>query len=268
MPCPMGFLSDLVARRRRDLEEHPLDDSALMARVMASPPARDFEGALRAAKTPAVIAEVKRASPSAGTIADADASTQAARYEAAGAAAVSVLTEATHFDGALGDLRAVRVSVGLPVLRKDFLVHPSQLIESRAEGADAVLLIASCLNEQELRSALSIASDLGLGTLVETHTEADLDKVLSLEAPVVGVNARNLESLEVDVDRALAQLRRIPRDRVAVMESGISDPAHVRAAVQAGASAVLVGEALMRSPDPGATLRALRNSTNDREEAV
>ncbi|MEX2275232.1 MAG: indole-3-glycerol phosphate synthase TrpC [Actinomycetota bacterium] len=264
----MGFLSDLVADLRRDLEMHPLDDSALMARVVSSPPPRDFVGVLRAAQIPAVIAEIKRASPSAGPIAQTDAGRQAELYAAAGASAVSVLTERTHFGGALADLRAARLSVSVPVLRKDFLVHPSQLIESRAEGADAVLLIAACLTEAELRSSMSIAADLGLGTLVETHTQADLDKAIAVDAPVIGVNARDLESLDVDVDRALEQLRRIPDDRVAVMESGISDPAHVRTAVRAGAAAVLVGEALMRSPDPGATLRALRDAGSDKEEAV
>jgi indole-3-glycerol phosphate synthase len=143
------------------------------------------------------------------------------------------------------------------VLRKDFLIHPSELIESRAAGADAVLLIAACLSAHELIAMLATARDLGLGALVETHSDEDLDKVLATDAEVVGVNARDLETLDVDVDRALTHLARIPVGRISVMESGIATRAHVRAAVDAGASAILVGEALMRADDPGAKLREL-----------
>lgn len=254
----MGFLTDLVAGRRRELELHPLDDSMLLARALAMPPARDFVGALRArAGRPAVIAEVKRASPSAGAIADRDPGEQAHAYASAGAAAISVLTEQTHFHGSLADLRAARMACDLPVLRKDFLIHPSELIESRAAGADGVLLIAACLSANELIAMLATARDLGLGTLVETHSDLDLEKVLATDAEVVGVNARDLETLDVDVDRALAHLARIPNGRLAVMESGIATRDQVRAAVNAGASAILVGEALMRADDPGAKLREM-----------
>jgi indole-3-glycerol phosphate synthase len=254
----MGFLTDLVDDRRRELERHPLDDSMLLARALAVPPARDYVGALRArAGRPAVIAEVKRASPSAGEIADRDPAEQARAYAAGGAAAISVLTEPTHFHGSLADLRAARMACDLPVLRKDFLIHPAELIESRAAGADAVLLIAACLSAHELTAMLATARDLGLGALVETHSDEDLDKVLATDAEVVGVNARDLETLDVDVDRALTHLARIPVGRISVMESGITTRAHVRAAVDAGASAILVGEALMRADDPGAKLREL-----------
>jgi indole-3-glycerol phosphate synthase len=254
----MGFLTDLVAGRRRELERHPLDDSTLLARAMAMPPARDFAGALRArADRPAVIAEVKRASPSAGPIADRDPAEQARAYASAGAAAISVLTEQAHFHGSLADLRAARMACDLPVLRKDFLIHPSELIESRASGADAVLLIAACLSSNELVAMLSTARDLGLGALVETHSDPDLEKALATDAEMVGVNARDLETLDVDVDRALAHLARIPDGRLGVMESGIATRAQVVAAVDAGASAILVGEALMRADDPGAKLREL-----------
>jgi indole-3-glycerol phosphate synthase len=254
----MGFLTDLVDDRRRELERHPLDDSMLLARALAVPPARDYVGALRArAGRPAVIAEVKRASPSAGEIADRDPAEQARAYAAAGAAAISVLTEPTHFHGSLVDLRAARMACDLPVLRKDFLIHPAELIESRAAGADAVLLIAACLSAHELTAMLATARDLGLGALVETHSDEDLDKVLATDAEVVGVNARDLETLDVDMDRALTHLARIPVGRISVMESGITTRAHVRAAVDAGASAILVGEALMRADDPGAKLREL-----------
>jgi indole-3-glycerol phosphate synthase len=253
----MGFLSEKVAAVRRDLERRPLDDGANLARALSMPPARDFDGALRRGG-PAVIAEVKRASPSAGEIArDRDPVEQARAYDDAGAAAISVLTDHDDFGGTLADLRAIRVVTDLPLLRKDFLVHPAQLIESRAAGADAVLLIASCLSAGELDAMLGVAADLGVGSLVETHSAEDLDRALASAASVVGVNARDLETLEVDVDRALAQLARVPPDRVAVMESGITGPDQVKAAVAAGASAILVGEALMRAADPGAKLREL-----------
>lgn len=252
----MGFLSDLVVERRRELDRRPLDDGALLARAMALPPPRGFVDALRS-RTPAVIAEVKRASPTAGSIADRDAGERARAYAAAGAAAISVLTEPTHFHGSMADLRSARMACEAPILRKDFLVHPSELIASRAAGADAVLLIAACLSAPELDAMLAMAGDLGLGALVETHSEDDLEKALATDAEVIGVNARDLETLEVDVDLALARLGRIPGDRLAVMESGLADRDHVAAAVRAGASAILVGEALMRADDPGAKLREL-----------
>jgi indole-3-glycerol phosphate synthase len=252
----MGFLTDLVAERRRELERRPLDDATLYARASALPPARAFLASLRAHR-PAVIAEVKRASPSAGAIADRDPGERARAYAAAGAAAISVLTEPIHFQGSLLDLRSARTACDLPVLRKDFLVHPSELIESRAAGADAVLLIVACLSGSELLAMLGVARDLGLGVLVETHSDADLEKALATDAEAIGVNARDLETLDVDVDRALATLGRIPADRLSIMESGIATRDHVRAAIDAGASGILVGEALMRADDPGATLREL-----------
>lgn len=256
----MGSLTELVDGVRRRLERDPPDDGRLMALAMERPPARGFERALRGADPPGVVAEFKRASPSAGDIADADPAARARAYEAGGATAISVLTEPTRFGGALADLQAARLACALPVLRKDFLVHPSQVIESRASGADAVLLIAAALGERELEALLSAAADLGMDALVETHSIEDLDKALSADASVIGVNARDLETLEVDVDRALGLLPRIPGDRVAVLESGISSREQVERATQAGARAILVGEALMRSPDPVPLLLELRGS--------
>jgi indole-3-glycerol phosphate synthase len=254
----MGFLTDLVERLRRDLREHPLDDAALMARASAMPPARDLERALRGVERPALIAEVKRASPSAGAIADdANASVLARAYEAGGAAAVSVLTEPHHFHGSVADLQAVRSSVSIPVLRKDFLVHPAQVIEARATGADAVLLIVAALTDPELRALLEAAGDLGLAALVETHSDDDLRRALETDAPMIGVNARDLESLEVDVEGALERVGRVSDDRIAVLESGVSTRADVDAALEAGASAILVGEALMRADDPARAVRKL-----------
>jgi indole-3-glycerol phosphate synthase len=254
----MGFLTDVVERLQRDLEEHPLDDLALMARVSAMPPAKDLEAALTVGEPPALIAEVKRASPSAGMIAeDVNPSVLARAYQAGGAAAVSVLTEARHFQGSLADLQAVRSSVSIPVLRKDFLIHPSQVLEARASGADAVLLIVAALTDAQFRALLEAAGDVGLATLVETHSDEDLRRALDSEAKLIGVNARDLETLEVDVAGALARVGRVPDDRISVLESGISTRANVDAALEAGASAILVGEALMRADDPARAVRKL-----------
>jgi len=253
----MGFLSEHVERVREELKRKPPDESALLARAMATPPPRDFAGALRGER-PSVIAEIKRASPSAGQIVDLDPGATAAALEGAGAAALSVLTEPRHFDGSLSDLRAARTKATIPILRKDFLIHPAQVFESRAMGADAVLLITACLSQSELQEMLAVAADLELAALVETHSGADLDKALAVEAPIVGVNSRDLESLEVDEDHALRLVQRIPEDRTVVFESGISTRVQVERAVDAGAHAILVGEALMRAKNPGAKLRQLR----------
>jgi indole-3-glycerol phosphate synthase len=256
----MGFLTDLLVDLRRRLERDPLDEPGLLALAMHLPPPRPFVDAVRS-EPPALIAEYKRSSPSAGAIAEPDIASQARAYQEGGAAAISVLTEPTRFDGALADLRAVRLAVGLPVLRKDFLVHPAQVIESRAAGADAVLLIAAALSELELKGMLAAAADLGLDALVETHSEEDLAKALATDAPVIGVNARDLETLEVDVERALAMLPDVPSDRLAVLESGVATREDVERAIDARAGAVLVGETLMRSPDPAATIRSLRGAS-------
>jgi indole-3-glycerol phosphate synthase len=255
----MGFLTDLVRDVRERLDREPLDTPALLGRALAASPPRPFADALRS-PSPALIAEVKRASPSAGAIADRDPVAQARAYELGGASAISVLTEPRHFDGTLADLRAVRTSVRLPVLRKDFVVDPSQVIESRAAGADAVLLIAACVSATELEALIRIADDLGMAALVETHADADLEKALGAGARIVGVNARDLETLEVDTERALRALRRVPNDRIAVFESGIRTRADVEAAVEAGASAILVGETLMRAEDPERAIGALVGS--------
>jgi indole-3-glycerol phosphate synthase len=257
----MGFLTDVVERTRTDLERQPLDDAVLLSRARAQPPARDFLAALRGATAPAVIAEVKRASPSAGAIRDADPADQARAYERAGAAAISVLTERRHFDGSLLDVQAARRAVALPVLRKDFVVHPSQVLETRASGADAVLLIAAAVSELELKGLVAAAGDLGLVALVEAHGDEDLGRALATDAELIGVNARDLETLEVDVDRAIALLRRVPSDRFPVAESGLSSEKDIARAVEAGARAVLIGEALMRAEDPVRTLRELRGAS-------
>jgi indole-3-glycerol phosphate synthase len=256
----MGFLSDLVAELRHDLAAHPLDRDTLRRAAGDARPPRDLGVALTdAARTGgvALIAEVKRASPSAGAIAaDADPVAQARAYAAAGAAAVSVLTEHAHFGGSLDDLAAVRDVVDVPLLRKDFVIDADQVLAARAAGADAVLLIAAIVDDDGLRALIAAARELGMEPLVESHTDEDLDRVLATDARIVGVNSRDLESLEVDVDAARARVGRI-RDRIAVFESGIRSRADVERAVAAGASAILVGETLMRAGDPSATARAL-----------
>jgi indole-3-glycerol phosphate synthase len=257
----MGFLTDHVAEVRRRLEASPLPHETLADEAARRPVALDVVAALSAAAEHdgvALIAEVKRASPSAGDIAvGADPVVQARAYDSAGVAAISVLTEPASFGGTLGDLRAVRASVPRPLLRKDFLVHPDQVLESRAAGADTVLLIVACLDDGELSAMLAEARRLGMEPLVETHGDRDLDRALATDARLVGVNARDLESLEVDLPAALARVRRIADGRIAVAESGIRTRDDVRAASDAGASAILVGEALMRAGDPTATARAL-----------
>lgn len=261
----MGFLSELVARRRADLTAVPLDEEALRAEAVTVPPARNLAWVLRgfaAEDGVAVIAEVKRASPSAGDIAaDVDPVLQATAYDVAGAAAISVLTEPAHFKGSLADLRAVVRAVQHPVLRKDFLIHPSQVLEARAAGADSVLLITAALPGEQLVRMLVATRDLGMEPLVETHSDEDLARALDTDATVIGVNARDLESLVVDPGAARSRLARIPPDRVAVLESGIRTRADVEAAVAAGASAILVGETLMRAADPGAAIAGLLGRT-------
>jgi indole-3-glycerol phosphate synthase len=252
----LGFLSRLVEDLRRDLLERPLPEGSLRARLVTAPQPRDFAGALGRDRL-GVIAEVKRSSPSAGHIAEVDAGEQAARYAAAGASAISVLTEPRHFNGSLADLRLVRRVTDVPVLRKDFVIHPAQVVESRVEGADAVLLITSAVSDLELRDLLEVAEDVGLGALVEVHTEDDLQRAVEAGARMIGINARDLETLEVNLERALRLLARVPADRVRVLESGISTPEHARAAAAAGADAILVGEALMRAEDPASLLTEL-----------
>jgi indole-3-glycerol phosphate synthase len=252
----MGFLTDAVDRVRRDLQRNPLPEGTLLLRVRAVRPPVDFRAAM-AGPGISVIAEVKRKSPSAGVIADPDPGEQAARYERGGASAISVLTEPRYFDGSLSDLRSVRRRTSLPILRKDFIVHPAQVMEARAEGADAILLIASVLTVPEIDELMAVGRDLGMAAMVEVHSRDDLEKAVSADAQIIGVNARDLESLDVDLDQALELARIVPRERMVVVESGIRERRQVEQAERAGASAVLVGETLMRAKRPEVTLRRL-----------
>jgi indole-3-glycerol phosphate synthase len=222
---------------------------------------RDFVAALRrriAHGTPAVIAEIKKASPSKGLLRERFVPGEiAASYERHGAAAASVLTDTRFFQGSFDDLRAVRAACALPVLRKDFIIDEYQVAQSAALGADCILLIAACLDDARLADLEARATSLGLAVLVEVHDAAELERALRLATPLVGVNNRNLRSFEVTLDTTLDLLPAVPADRLLVTESGILAPADVARLRAAGVHAFLVGEAFMRAAEPGAALAAL-----------
>jgi len=226
-----------------------------------APPPRDFAGAIRSklgAGRPAVIAEIKRASPSKGLLrADFDPAAIAKSYEKGGAACLSVLTDREYFQGAPGHLIAARAACTLPVLRKDFIVDPYQVFEARAMGADCVLLIVAALEGGLLRELEGVAAALGMSVLVEVHDGTELDSALTLHTPLIGVNNRDLRTFETRLETTLELLRRIPSGRIVVTESGIAAPADVRRLRDAGVGAFLVGEAFMRAPDPGSELARL-----------
>ena len=240
-----------AARPRRQLE----------GEARAAAPARDFVGAMRAriaSGRPAVIAEIKRASPSRGVLReDFDPGAIAQSYEAGGATCMSVLTDKQFFQGALEHLKEARAACNLPVLRKDFMLDPYQIFESRAAGADAILLIAASLDAATMRAFEALAHDLGMAVLVEAHDVAELEAALALRTPLIGINNRDLRTFETRLETTLGLLPRVPKDRIVVTESGILSPADVGRMRSAGVNAFLVGEAFMRSPDPGGALRAM-----------
>ena len=256
-----GVLAELVAAARvlvaARSEREPLP--ALAGRALAATPQGGrFEAALFQPAGLAVIAECKRASPSRGTIAaDYDPARIAVAYERAGAAAISVLTEASRFGGSLADLAAVRAAVTTPLLRKDFIIDAYQLHEARAWGADAVLLIVAALRQHELVALHRGAIELGLAALVEVHDECDLDRALAAGARVIGVNNRNLRTLQVDLAASYRLAPLLPAGVIRVSESGIRSRDDLARLGAAGYHAVLVGERLMTAADPGAALAAL-----------
>ena len=230
------------------------------AAALDTPPPPSFTAALRATPFPAVIAELKCASPSKGVIrAELDCAALAAELEGAGAAALSVLTEPHYFRGSLGNLRRARAACGLPLLRKEFIVDEYQIAEAREAGASAVLLIAALLDDARLRALCQCAHGFGLAVLAEAHTEAELERVLRTDADAVGVNARDLHTFRTSLDLSAALIRRIPAGRLRVAESAIASHEDLRALRTAGADAFLIGETLMRAPSPGRKLRELRN---------
>ena len=229
--------------------------SALEAAALARPVPFDFARALRG-ETVRIVAEVKRRSPSAGAINEAlDPPVLARAYELGGAAAISVLTEGPHFGGTIEDLESVVSVVGCPVLRKDFILDELQLLEARASGASAALLIVRALSDTSLRRLLRFAHELGMVALVEAHTGEELDRALATEARVVGVNARNLDTFGIDTTAAWELLARVPASTIAVAESGMASATDVAAAAQAGADAVLIGTALASAGSPTARVR-------------
>lgn len=257
------ILDRILAVKQREIEEGrrhaPIAALEATARAQSAP--RDFVGALRhkiAAGRSAVIAEVKRASPSKGLLRDPfDPPAIARTYEAHGAACLSVLTDVEFFQGSADYLRAARAACGLPVLRKDFIVDPYQIVEARAMGADCILLIVAALEQARMEALERTASELGMAVLVEVHDADELDRALRLSTPLVGVNNRNLRTFETSLDTTLELLVRMPSDRLVVTESGIHTPDDVRRMRARGVSAFLVGEAFMRAPDPGVELARL-----------
>jgi indole-3-glycerol phosphate synthase len=233
----------------------------IRAEAEAQPVTRDFSGAIRrkiAAGQAAVIAEIKKASPSKGVLrADFRPAEIAASYEANGAACLSVLTDRQFFQGAPEFLRAARAACTLPVLRKDFLVDPYQVFEARAMGADAILLIAAALDLPTMQDFEAIAGQLGMAVLVEVHNGDELDCALQLKTPLLGINNRNLRTFEVSLQNTLDLLPRIPADRIVVTESGILALEDVKLMRRNQVHAFLVGEAFMRAPVPGEALAAL-----------
>jgi indole-3-glycerol phosphate synthase len=260
-----AYLDEIVAAHRAeaavDGRERDLDLDAAVAGAVDGPAPRDFAGALRAgagAQGIAVIAEIKRRSPSKGDLdPDLDPAAVAADYERGGAACLSVLTDAGFFGGAPDDLRAAHRSCDLPVLRKDFTVRALDVVDARAMGADAVLLIVAALSDVELREFQALARRCGLAALVEVHDEAELALALDAGATLLGVNQRDLRTFEVDRERAVAVGRAIPDGVTKVAESGIRTPEDVARLADAGFHAVLVGETLVRSTDRGAMVSDL-----------
>ena len=242
-----------VARAKKARRQTALEDEARRA-----PPPRDFAAALRlkiAAGKPAVIAEIKRASPSRGVLRESyDPSAIAASYERHGAACLSVLTDEQFFRGALEHLRQARAACGLPVLRKDFTVDPYQVYEARAAGADCILLIVAALETARMLELEAVAQELAMAVLVEAHDAAELESALALKTPLIGINNRDLRTFETRLETTLDLLDRIPRERIVVTESGILTREHVKTLRAHRVSCFLVGEAFMRASDPGAEL--------------
>jgi len=243
-----------VAKRRRDLPSQRRE-------AEERNDVRDFTGSLRAriaAGHAGVIAEIKKASPSKGVLRESFVPAEiAVSYQRHGAAALSVLTDVQFFQGANSDLEQARAACALPVLRKDFMVDPYQIYESRAIGADCILLIVACLDDAQLVDLEAQAHSIGMAVLVEVHDAAELERALRLATPLVGINNRNLRTFEVKLDTTLELRKRLPADRLLVTESGILGRADVQRMRDADVHAFLVGEAFMRADDPGAALAEL-----------
>ncbi len=257
------ILKKIVARKREEIAERSAKVSVaeLAERAKAQDAPRGFVAAIEAklaAGLPAVIAEIKKASPSKGVIRENFVPAEIApSYEKGGAACLSVLTDADFFQGSEEYLRQARAACSLPVLRKEFIIDPYQVYEARAIGADAILLIAACLDDVQMEELTATALHLGMDVLVEVHDEKELDRSLPLRLPLVGINNRNLRTFEVGLDTTLGMLEQIPENRIVVTESGIHSREDVALMRGHGVNTFLVGEAFMRADDPGAMLAEL-----------
>jgi indole-3-glycerol phosphate synthase len=253
----MSVLDSIIEGVREDLAERRLPMGAMLEKLEVAPPVVDCLATLLSDEI-SIIAEVKRASPSKGALAAiADPAGLAAAYQEAGAAVVSVLTEQRRFGGTLADLDSVRRSVQLPVLRKDFMVDEYQFYEARAHGADLVLLIVAALSQNQLDDYFHLSKELGMRALLEVHTADELERALSISPEIIGVNSRNLKTLDVDTQAFADLIPRIPVSIARIAESGISSRAEVELAQAAGATAILVGEALVRAQTPSVAIRQL-----------
>jgi indole-3-glycerol phosphate synthase len=255
-------LDDIVDATREALEvrkrEQPL--SELEGQIDVRREGRPFAEALAAPGT-SLIAEHKRRSPSAGTIREGASCAEIVRaYERGGAAALSILTEEAHFGGSLADLREARAACDLPILRKDFTIDPYQLYEAKAAGADAVLLVVGSLDDDDLWDLWSLANEIDLDAIVEIHDDEELVRALEIDCDVIGINNRDLESFTVDIQRTFDLLADVPAGKVVVSESGIHDRWQIEELEGVGVDAVLIGEVLMRAPDPEAAVRELTRS--------
>ena len=252
------ILAQIVARKQWERGQSSTTLADLERRAEQGISARrDFRGALLA-RSPAIIAEIKKASPSKGLLsADFDPAALAREYQAGGAAALSVLTDEHFFQGSLADLQAAREAVALPVLRKDFTLDEYHVVEAAAHGADAILLIVASLDAKHIRVLRELAGVYGMSALVEAHDEAEVDIALNAGADLIGINNRNLKTFEVTLDTSLRLAGRIPAGVVKVAESGIHAAPDIRLLLDAGFQAFLVGEHLMKSPSPASALRVL-----------
>jgi indole-3-glycerol phosphate synthase len=257
------ILGRIVARKREEVAERrqQVPRHVLEARLVQADPPRGFADAIArsmAAGRAAVIAEIKRASPSKGLIREDYVPADLARsYAAGGATCLSVLTDQDFFQGQDADLSEARAACALPVIRKDFVVDPYQVVEARAMGADCVLLIAACLSDAELLELSALAGELGLDVLTEVHDAEELERALTVPGRLLGINNRDLRSFEVDLQTTLGLRSSVPSDRILVTESGIHSRDQVALMRAHGVHAFLIGESLMRNPDPGAGLRDL-----------
>jgi indole-3-glycerol phosphate synthase len=256
-----NILQRIVEAKRQEVERqrNEVSERQMEARLVEAPPVRDFRAALEYGPGLGIIAEVKKASPSAGVLrADFDPVAIASIYQANGASAISVLTDEPFFQGHLSFLSVIRAAVALPVLRKDFILDRYQVVQARVAGADAVLLIAEILGPEELPALLAQIHDLGMQALVEIYERDNLQRVLQAGAKIVGVNNRNLRTFVTSLDHTLELARDVPPDCCLVSESGIRTHDDVKRLEAAGVKAILVGETLMRAPDIGQKLRELR----------